>query len=108
MLFAKYDLDHNRELDEDELKRMFEDLEGKKKQLEKQIESEQKRPMSAAAIGFGASADDVNRLVRRVDRMEYTLSLIAAKIDSVLEGRIILPKSGMDQDKEEALANWEK
>lgn len=107
MLFAKYDLDHNRELDEDELKRMFEDLEGKKKQLEKQIECEQKRP-STAAMGFGASTDDVNRLVRRVDRMEYTLSLIAAKIDSVLDGKIILPKPGADKDKEEALANWEK
>ncbi|KAI1309439.1 Polycystin-2 [Halotydeus destructor] len=97
MLFAKYDLDNNRELDEDELAQMLVDLEGKKKQLENEIAKEQQRPMSAISARH-RNPDEMIKLMRRVDRMEYTLSVISAKIDSALDGKLILPKAKDHQD----------
>ncbi|RWS23690.1 polycystin-2-like protein, partial [Leptotrombidium deliense] len=93
MLFAKYDLDCNRELDEEELTKMFEDLEGKKKELDKEIENEQKRPVSAMSTHhFRNAHEDMTKLTRRVDRMEHTLGVIAAQIDAVLAGKLITNK----------------
>ena len=92
MLFSKYDLDQNRELDEQELKDMFADLEGKKSAIEKEMmENENKRPDSSRSVHrFGGNGPDLSKLTKRVDRMEYTLSLISSKIDSVLGGKILL------------------
>lgn len=107
MIFAKYDMDNNRELDESELKKLFEDLEGKKLQLQQQIEQEEsgagatKRPQSAiSVIGAKASPEEVLKLVRRMDRMEYTLSIISSKIDAVLSGRLILPKEDSNGNRQ--------
>ena len=106
LLFAKYDVDNNRELDKRELERLFQDLEGKKLQLESEIQKEQNnRPSTAISVsgagvnvrsGGGVPPEEMAKIVRRVDRMEYTLSVILSKIDSVLEGRLILPKSDKD------------
>jgi len=90
MLFAKYDTDGNRELDEEELAAMMADLEGKKKAMDKEIEEareQKKRPSSAVGTG----SEDWKNLVRRVDRMEHTISLVASKIESVLDGKLVLP-----------------
>lgn len=85
MLFAKYDIDQNRELDEDELQAMFDDLEGKKKSIEKEIEEKKnKRPESALSIHRHMPGVDYGKIARRVDRMEYILSTISAKIDHVV------------------------
>lgn len=99
MLFAKYDIDQNRELDEDELQAMFRDLEGKKNQIEKEIEENKfKRPDEAVAgVGGGVGVGgghlpigfDLLKMAKRVDRMEYILSTISSKIDNVLAGKII-------------------
>ena len=100
MLFAKYDLDQNRELDEQELNAMFADLEGKKSAIEKEMaHNEQKRPESARSVHrFGAAGNgpDLSKLTKRVDRMEYTLSLISSKIDSVLGGKVLLGAKAED------------
>ena len=92
MLFSKYDLDQNRELDEQELKAMFADLEGKKSAIEKEMaENENKRPDSSRSVHrFGGNGPDLTKLTKRVDRMEYTLSVISSKIDSVLGGKVLL------------------
>lgn len=107
MIFAKYDTDNNRELDESELKKLFDDLEGKKLQLQQQIEKEEssaptsKRPQSAiSVVASKASPEEVFKLVRRMDRMEYTLSVISSKIDAVLSGHLILPKNDSNGNKE--------
>ena len=104
MLFAKYDIDNNRELDREELNKLFADLEGKKTELENEIKKEHNnnnkdgRPQSALSVSghlgrmtAGIPPEEMAKVVRRVDRMEYTLSVIASKIDSVLEGRLIIP-----------------
>jgi fructose-bisphosphate aldolase class 1 len=114
MLFAKYDIDNNRELDRQELNKLFEDLEGKKTELENEIKKEHNnngkdgRPQSAMshvgrmAVTASIPPEEMAKVVRRVDRMEYTLSVIATKIDSVLEGRLIIPtKKGGDKTDEE-------
>jgi hypothetical protein len=93
MLFAKYDLDQNRELDEQELKTMFADLEGKKLEIVKEMEeNESKRPESAKSMHRFGVGPDFGKLTKRVDRMEYTLSVISSKIDSVLAGKVVLAK----------------
>lgn len=112
MIFAKYDIDNNRELDERELAKLFSDLEGKKSQLENEIKNTN-RPSSALSVsaggimslarGAGIPPEEMAKVVRRVDRMEYTLSVIASKIDSVLEGKLIIPtkKSDLNDNEEE-------
>lgn len=115
MLFAKYDLDCNRELDSEELSKLLNDLEGKKLALDKQIEHEQaNRPTSALSRHqFGLGGEDMVKLVRRVDRMEHTLMAISGKIDSALAGKLIIPKGppevGVTQasdDENEATKRW--
>lgn len=111
LLFAKYDVDNNRELDKRELERLFEDLTGKKRMLESQIQKEQSnRPVSAVSLtgptvtmrpggGTGVPPEEMAKIVRRIDRMEYTLTVIVNKIDSVLDGRLILPKNDKKEDE---------
>ena len=110
MIFAKYDIDNNRELDRQELQKLFEDLEGKKTELENEIKKEHNnngRPQSAMshvgrmAVAAGIPPEEMAKVVRRVDRMEYTLSVIATKIDSVLEGRLIIPTKKGERTEEE-------
>jgi hypothetical protein len=119
MLFAKYDLDQNRELDEDELKSMLSDLEGKKKELEREVEDNNKkpRPESARSVhrGHGGYNADTSKLQRRVDRMEYTLTSISSKIDSVLAGKILTRPDEVrptldeeDMEDEQAMKKWAK
>lgn len=113
-LFAKYDIDGDRVLDEDEQKRMQADLEDQKAALNKEYEDLDKiqRPESArrstSRVSFNDdSADDSDDeashskssrsgpaqsvsyeeftvLSRRVDRMEHSIGSIVSKIDAVL------------------------
>lgn len=115
MLFAKYDLDSNRELDSEELAKMLADLEGKKLALDAQIEHEQQnRPTSAVSRHqFAMGGEDMIKLTRRVDRMEHTLMAISGKIDAALSGKLIIPKAppevGVTQasdDENEAEKRW--
>ena len=111
LLFAKYDVDNNRELDKRELERLFQDLKGKKQMIESEIQKEQtNRPATAVSltgptitlrsgIGAGIPPEEMAKIVRRIDRMEYTLSVIVNKIDSVLDGKIILPKNDKKEDE---------
>lgn len=112
MLFAKYDVDNNRELDKRELERLFEDLKGKKQMIESQIQKEQSnRPATAVSLtgptvnvrslvgAGGVPPEEMAKIVRRIDRMEYTLTVIVNKIDSVLDGRLILPKDDKKEDE---------
>ncbi|CAG2101885.1 unnamed protein product [Medioppia subpectinata] len=97
MLFSKYDLDQNRELDEQELRAMFADLEGKKNEIEKEMaDNENKRPESARSVHRFGGGPDMSKLTKRVDRMEYTLSVISSKIDSVLGGKVLLAAKTAD------------
>ncbi|XP_023235605.1 polycystin-2-like [Centruroides sculpturatus] len=90
MWFAKYDIDGNRQLDEQETRQMLADLEGQKLQLDREIEKEQQmpsdasRPASAVGGRSGVSLDDFHVLSRRVDRMEHSIGSIVSKIDAVL------------------------
>lgn len=94
MLFAKYDIDQNRELDEDELQAMFRDLEGKKNQIEREIEENKNKRPEETVVGVGGGGHlpigfDLLKMAKRVDRMEYILSTISSKIDNVLAGKLI-------------------
>lgn len=71
MLFAKYDVDGNRELDEKEMQQMFADLEGQRLQLDDEINNQQSmiasdvsRPPTAVVHsrggGSGVPADEFN------------------------------------------------
>ena len=96
MLFAKYDIDQNRELDKHELQSMFDDLEGKKNQIEKEIE--ENKPTDCGGDDSGGSQQivrhgiptgivsgiDYAKMTKRVDRMEYILATISTKIDNAL------------------------
>ncbi|KAH7636330.1 polycystin-2-like protein 1 [Dermatophagoides farinae] len=90
MLFAKYDIDQNRELDETELHAMFEDLEGKKKSIEKEMEeNKNKRRDSVLSLhGRHLPQFDFGKISKRVDRMEYVLATISNKMDSLFANRI--------------------
>ncbi|PAA70221.1 hypothetical protein BOX15_Mlig009158g1 [Macrostomum lignano] len=95
-LFAKYDLDGDRVLDEEEQRRMQAELEGQKSALNDQIEEteqQQERPSTARSLdgegaigggGGGVSVEEFTVLARRVDRMEHSIGSIVTKIDSVL------------------------
>ncbi|GFT15793.1 polycystin-2 [Nephila pilipes] len=114
MLFAKYDVDGNRELDEKEMQQMFADLEGQKLQLDDEINNQQSmiasdssRPPTAAAFGrgngSGVPADEFNVLTRRVDRMEHSIGSIVSKIDAVL-----VKMEGMEKAKVKRRENMNK
>lgn len=97
MLFAKYDLDCNRELDQDELTRMLQDLEGKKQQLNKEIAKEQKRPGSAINGHPFMPSDDAVKLTRRVDRMEHLLAIISTKIDAAIDNNQLRERTNQEE-----------
>ncbi|GFV64693.1 polycystin-2 [Trichonephila clavipes] len=114
MLFAKYDVDGNRELDEKEMQQMFADLEGQKLQLDDEINNQQSmiasdssRPPTAAVYGRGngsnVPADEFNVLTRRVDRMEHSIGSIVSKIDAVL-----VKMEGMEKAKVKRRENMNK
>lgn len=112
-VFAKYDLDGDRILDEDEQRRMQADLEGQKRKLnsdladaengERPLTSRPKTARPGSSLGSETSEEDDLRghrsgggtvsgvsfeeftvLARRVDRMEHSIGSIVSKIDAVL------------------------
>lgn len=108
VLFSKYDMDQNRELDGEELQAMIDDLEGKKVQIEKQMEENKAKQDEDSVVtgnnvptglhgrhGMPAGiGNDYIKMARRVDRMEYVLSTISTKIDNALSGKLIAPTTG--------------
>ncbi|XP_075545246.1 polycystin-2-like isoform X1 [Dermacentor variabilis] len=92
MLFSKYDVDGNRELNEQETKEMMAHLEGQKVLLDEEIQREKTSGNDSAGGGGGnggggdggVSSDEFNILTRRVDRMEHSIGSIVSKIDAVL------------------------
>ena len=85
MLFAKYDIDQNRELDAGELQAMFDDLEGKKMKLEKEIEKENKAEENN--VGAGGGIKHMSPINLDLGKIEYILTTISNKIDSALAGK---------------------
>ena len=87
-VFAKYDLDGDRVLDEAEQSKMNSELEGQKHRLNQEREDlEDQRDDEASGgrmVTNGVSYDEFNVLVRRVDRMEHSIGSIVSKIDAVL------------------------
>ncbi|XP_077506009.1 polycystin-2-like isoform X1 [Amblyomma americanum] len=92
MLFSKYDVDGNRELNEQETKEMMAHLEGQKVLLDEEIQREKTSGNDNGGGGGGnggggeggVSPDEFNILTRRVDRMEHSIGSIVSKIDAVL------------------------
>ena len=103
-VFAKYDLDGDRCLNESEQRKMQLDLEQQKQNLERDIDFENNRPKSAhstmdsdeededsgtkssrgSRVVNGVSYEEFTVLSRRVDRMEHSIGSIVSKIDAVL------------------------
>ena len=104
-VFAKYDLDGDRVLDESEQKRMQADLEGQKAALSKEykdLEHQKGRGLEDSdgsdddlsarrskndtdgRVINGVSYEEFTVLSRRVDRMEHSIGSIVSKIDAVL------------------------
>ncbi|CAD5121175.1 DgyrCDS9711 [Dimorphilus gyrociliatus] len=113
-VFAKYDLDGDRILDEEEQKRMQADLEGQKQKLNSDLADAEggERPLSSrpktarpgssmgsetseeddlrghrggsGGVVSGVSFEEFTVLARRVDRMEHSIGSIVSKIDAVL------------------------
>ena len=99
-IFAKYDQDGDRILDEQEQQRMQSDLEGQKDKLNQEIEdagTEGKQDANdsdddaagrrGGRMGMtvaGVSYEEFTVLSRRVDRMEHSIGSIVSKIDAVL------------------------
>ncbi|XP_067128967.1 polycystin-2-like [Centruroides vittatus] len=87
MLFAKYDVNGDRILDERETKYMLADLEGQKVQLDREIH--QNSAGGSGELGVDpnmvASKEEYNMLCNRVDKMEQSIINIVSKIDLVLE-----------------------
>jgi len=97
-VFAKYDLDGDRVLDEEEMVKMQNDLEGQKDNLNKEIDQhdgsggEGSDDESGSGtnrgggrpIVNGVSYEEFTVLSRRVDRMEHSIGSIVSKIDAVL------------------------
>ncbi|XP_075735913.1 polycystin-2 isoform X2 [Rhipicephalus microplus] len=94
MLFSKYDVDGNRELNEQETKEMMAHLEGQKVLLDEEIQREKTSGNDNASGGGGGgsggggdggiSSEELTILTRRVDRMEHSIGSIVSKIDAVL------------------------
>lgn len=86
MLFAKYDVNGDRILDERETKYMLADLEGQKVQLDREIHH---NSANGGDLGvnsnMGACKEEFNTLQNRVDKMEQSIINIVSKIDLVLD-----------------------
>ena len=104
-VFAKYDLDGDRRLNQNEQENMNRDLEKQRKDLERSIDRENNRPKSAQSTMEsdeededtgtkssrgtrgpvnGVAYEEFTVLSRRVDRMEHSIGSIVSKIDAVL------------------------
>ena len=93
-VFARYDLDGDRVLDEAEQKKMQSDLEGQKlalnqeyRDIEKQMDSDSDEESGSKSQGqtvSGVAYEEFTVLSRRVDRMEHSIGSIVSKIDAVL------------------------
>jgi polycystin 2 len=96
-VFAKYDQDGDKILNSEERRKMIQDLEGQKADIDAEMSL---RPRSARSkmsfdddesddegeksVISGVSMDEFQVLVRRVDRMEHSIGSIVSKIDAVL------------------------
>ncbi|XP_023215314.1 polycystin-2-like [Centruroides sculpturatus] len=87
MLFAKYDVNGDRILDERETKYMLADLEGQKVQLDREIHHNSTGGGGELGVdpNMVASKEEYNMLYNRVDKMEQSIINIVSKIDLVLE-----------------------
>ncbi|XP_022247733.1 polycystin-2-like, partial [Limulus polyphemus] len=104
MIFSKYDLDGNRELDNTQMKRMLADLEGQKHLLDKDIQNvKQKTAAETSGGGEGVALVEYNVLSQRVDRMEHSIGSIVSKVDAVL-----MKMNGMEQAKAKRRENVSK
>jgi polycystin 2 len=108
-VFAKYDLDGDRVLDDEEVKKMQQDLVDQRAEMDKEIgaiEDDGSKQRSQSRASFegdsadesddeesgkrrgrnvnGVSYDEFMVLSRRVDRMEHSIGSIVSKIDAVL------------------------
>ncbi|XP_076368473.1 polycystin-2-like [Tachypleus tridentatus] len=104
MMFSKYDLDGNRELDDTEMRRMLTDLEGQKHLLDKDIEDVKQETVAEISGGRGGVAlEEYNALSQKVDRMEYSIGSIVSKVDAVL-----MKMNAMEQVKAKRQENISK
>jgi polycystin 2 len=101
-VFAKYDVDGDRCLNEEEQIKMQEDLEGQKDELNEEIEEVNRaKDVGKSRISMrdsddedededcgrrrgGISSEEFAVLSRRVDRVEHSIGSIVSKIDAVL------------------------
>jgi len=102
-VFAKYDVDGDRCLNEEEQIKMQEDLEGQKEELNEEIEEvERAKDVGRSRVSLRGDSDDEDDdddrrgkksgisneefavLARRVDRVEHSIGSIVSKIDAVL------------------------
>ncbi|XP_037094616.1 polycystin-2-like [Pollicipes pollicipes] len=99
MFFARYDLNGDRTLGDDEARLMMADLEDQKLELDREIgrptSGRRSRPGSAYGGGGGVNPEEFNSLTRRVDRMEHSIGSIVSKIDAVL-----IKLEGMEKSKQ--------
>jgi len=103
-VFAKYDVDGDRCLNEEEQIKMQEDLEGQKEELNEEIEEVNRaKDVGKSSLSLRGDSDDEDEddegrrgrrggisseefavLSRRVDRVEHSIGSIVSKIDAVL------------------------
>ncbi|XP_015913984.2 polycystin-2 [Parasteatoda tepidariorum] len=108
MLFAKYDLNNDRELDADETKMMLADLDNQRLEIDRQMHNKSERndnsnTVSAVAMASLVSQQDFNGLSERVDKMENSIGNIVSKIDAVLN-----KMAAMDRAKVKRRENMNK
>ncbi|XP_054715957.1 polycystin-2-like [Uloborus diversus] len=107
MLFAKYDLNNDRELDADETKMMLADLDGQRLEIDRQIKKSENNDSpnatNAVAMASLVSQQDFNGLSERVDKMENSIGNIVSKIDAVLN-----KMAAMDRAKVKRRENMNK
>lgn len=107
MLFAKYDLNNDRELDADETKMMLADLDGQRLEIDRQLKQQETGGeggnSNTIAMGSLVSQQEFNGLYERVDKMENSIGNIVSKIDAVLN-----KMAAMDRAKAKRRENMNK
>ncbi|KAF8770771.1 Polycystic kidney disease 2-like 1 protein like [Argiope bruennichi] len=107
MLFAKYDINNDRELDADETKMMLADLDNQRLEIERQVHkpesNESSNAVNSVAMASLVSQQDFNGLSERVDKMENSIGNIVSKIDAVLN-----KMAAMDRAKVKRRENMNK
>ncbi|GFS33468.1 polycystin-2 [Trichonephila inaurata madagascariensis] len=107
MLFAKYDINNDRELDADETKMMLADLDNQRLEIERQVHkpesNESSNTVTSVAMASLVSQQDFNGLSERVDKMENSIGNIVSKIDAVLN-----KMAAMDRAKTKRRENMNK